>query len=292
MGSAAAHRPIVLGIDAPAPAPMTVAWAADEAARWDRPLRLVRAVSPPPYGFTGADWVGSLKEQHREGGVAVDRAALLARERHPGLEVTGETVEGVTDQVLCEESRRADLVVVGSRRLSHAEEWLSASSVTVPLSAQAHCPLVVVGAPEHSTQQPPYVVVGVDGSRSSAAAVDFAFDLAARRGAELRAVWVWRPPLILPTDRATAVQTLRRQLSEATAGHGDAQPDVRLTHDLLVGHPVEQLAAASAHALAVVVGRRGHGGFTGMRLGSVPHGLLHHARCPVVTVPPPADHPR
>ncbi|MEV7182303.1 universal stress protein [Kitasatospora sp. NPDC093679] len=282
----------MLGIDAPAPTPTAVAWAADEADRWGRPLRLVHAVSPAPYGFTGAEWVGSLKEQHREGGVVLDKAALLARERHPGLEITAETVEGVTDQVLCEESRRAELVVVGSRRLSRAEEWLSASSVTVPLSAQAHCPVVVVGAPEHSTQQPPYVVVGVDGSRSCAAAVDFAFGLAARRGAELRAVWVWHRPLVLPTDRDTAVQTLRRQLSEATAGHGGTQPDVRVTHDVLVGHPVEQLAAASAHALAVVVGRRGHGGFTGMRLGSVPHGLLHHAHCPVVTVPPPVDHHR
>ncbi|MGW4229466.1 universal stress protein [Streptomyces sp. NPDC004980] len=38
-------------------------------------------------------------------------------------------------------------------------------------------------------------------------------------------------------------------------------------------------------ALAVVVGRRGHGGYTGMRLGSVAHGLLHRAECPVITVP-------
>ncbi|GAA1072637.1 MULTISPECIES: universal stress protein [Kitasatospora] len=292
MGSAAAHRPIVLGVDGPSPSPTAVAWAADEADRWGRPLRLVHAVSPAPYGFTGAEWVGSLKEQHREGGVVLDKAAVLARERHPALEITTATVEGVTDQVLCEESRRADLVVVGSRRLSRAEEWLSASSVTVPLSAQAHCPVVVVGAPEHSTEQPPYVVVGVDGSRSSAAAVDFAFGLAARRGAELRAVWAWHRPLILPIDERTAVLTLRRQLSETAAGRGESYPDVRLTHEVLVGHPVEQLAAASAHALAVVVGRRGHGGFTGMRLGSVPHGLLHHAHCPVVTVPPPADHRR
>ncbi|MEV6210184.1 universal stress protein [Kitasatospora sp. NPDC051914] len=290
MQSAAARRPIVLGVDAPAPAPTAVAWAADEAHRRARPLRLVHAVSPPPYGFTSAEWVGSLKEEHRRGGTVLDRTALLARQRHPSLEVTTDIVEGVTDQVLCEESRHAELVVVGSRRLSRAEEWLSASSVTVPLSAQAHCPVVVVGAPEHSTQEPPFVVVGVDGSRSSAAAVDFAFDLAARRGAELQAVWAWQPPSVLPADERTAVQTLRRQLSEATSGQVGTHPDVRVTHEVLVGHPVEQLAAASAHALAVVVGRRGHGGFTGMRLGSVPHGLLHHARCPVVIVPTSADH--
>ncbi|MFF1570379.1 universal stress protein [Streptomyces sp. NPDC058293] len=58
-----------------------------------------------------------------------------------------------------------------------------------------------------------------------------------------------------------------------------------LTHEVPVGHPVEELARAAEHALAVVVGRRGNGGYLGMRLGSVVHGLLHRAQCPVVTVP-------
>ncbi|MGW2248710.1 universal stress protein [Kitasatospora sp. NPDC001660] len=47
------------------------------------------------------------------------------------------------------------------------------------------------------------------------------------------------------------------------------------------------MGAASEHALAVVVGRHGRGGFTGTRLGSVPHGPLHRAHCPIVTVPSP-----
>ncbi|MDH6127492.1 nucleotide-binding universal stress UspA family protein [Kitasatospora sp. GP82] len=64
-----------------------------------------------------------------------------------------------------------------------------------------------------------------------------------------------------------------------------ACPLLTVSRQVLRGHPVEELATASEHALAVVVGRRGRGGFTGMRLGSVPHGLLHRAHCPVVTVP-------
>jgi nucleotide-binding universal stress UspA family protein len=51
------------------------------------------------------------------------------------------------------------------------------------------------------------------------------------------------------------------------------------------GHPVQVLAKASEHALGLVVGTRGHGGFTGMLLGSVSQGVLHYARCPVITVP-------
>ncbi|MFI5646002.1 universal stress protein [Kitasatospora sp. NPDC051705] len=162
---------------------------------------------------------------------------------------------------------------------------LSAFSVTVPVSAQAHCPVVVVRAPEHITQDPPYVVVGVDGSESSAAAVDVAFDLAARRGPALRAVWVWQSQLIARFDEEGAVRTLWRLLAETTAGRSMSSPDLELTHEVIRGHPVEELAKASEHALAIVVGRRGRGGFAGMRLGSVPHGPLHRAHCPVVTVP-------
>lgn len=58
-----------------------------------------------------------------------------------------------------------------------------------------------------------------------------------------------------------------------------------MTHEVPTGHPVEELAGAAEHALAVVVGRRGRGGYEGMRLGSVVHGLLHRAHCPVITVP-------
>nr|MDT0522823.1 universal stress protein [Streptomyces sp. DSM 41633] len=64
---------------------------------------------------------------------------------------------------------------------------------------------------------------------------------------------------------------------------------VRLSHEVVTGSPVEALADAAEHAVAVVVGRRGQGGYTGMRLGSVVHGLLHRARCPVITVPLEAE---
>ncbi|MEU4498536.1 universal stress protein [Streptomyces sp. NPDC023998] len=64
-------------------------------------------------------------------------------------------------------------------------------------------------------------------------------------------------------------------------------PGCALTHEVVRGHPVEELARDSEHALAVVVGRRGRGGYTGIQLGPVVHGLLHRALCPVITVPTP-----
>ncbi|MFF3459555.1 universal stress protein [Streptomyces sp. NPDC002730] len=87
------------------------------------------------------------------------------------------------------------------------------------------------------------------------------------------------------TGEAEAMRERRRLLSETTAGWSEKYPDVALTHEVVRGHPVEELARASAHALAVVVGCRGR--YTGMRLGSVVHGLLHRALCPVITVPTP-----
>ncbi len=81
------------------------------------------------------------------------------------------------------------------------------------------------------------------------------------------------------------MQECRRLLSQAVAGRGAAHPGVDVHHEVVKGHPVQELTTASAHALGLVVGTRGLGGFRGMLLGSVSQGCLHHARCPVFVVP-------
>ncbi|WP_354637878.1 universal stress protein [Kitasatospora camelliae] len=289
MGSASERRPIVLGIDAVDATPMAVAWAADEAARRGLPLRLVHAVPPASREIRGYEESRYQEALRRTADEALDKASLTARERHPDLHVVTALADGRPGQVLSRESHHAELVVLGSRGMSRLEELLSAYSVTVPVTAQAHCPVAVVRAPEHTTENPPYLVVGVDGSPSAAAAVDFAFDQAALRGAELRAVWAWQSTLIAHLDEEGAIATLRRLLAETTAGRSATHPDVTVSHEVVRGHPVEVLSEAGRHALAVVVGRRGRGGWTGMRLGSVPHGLLHRAPCPVIVAPSVED---
>ncbi|PWK65200.1 nucleotide-binding universal stress UspA family protein [Streptomyces sp. CG 926] len=274
---------IVLGIDPDRDWHVALAWAADEAHRRRLPLRLLLAV-PPQHDTQHLDDTPRQLALRRAGAERLGMAQDWVRERHPEVGVSTDLLGGFPAHVLGTASRHARMVVLGSRHLSRTAEFLSAGSTVVPVTAQAHCPVVVVADAEHITQQPPYIVVGIDGSPSSTAALAFAFDEADLRGASLRVVSVWQPPLLLLHDEDVALQEQRALLAEATAGLAGKYPDVTLTHEIPMGHPVEELAQAAEHALAVVVGRRGRGGYTGMRLGSVVHGLLHRAHCPVITV--------
>ncbi|MFE9846164.1 universal stress protein [Streptomyces goshikiensis] len=275
---------IVVGIDPVRAWHLPLAWAADEAQRRRLHLHLVLAV-PPRHDTHHVDDTPGQSALRRAGADRLEQACDWARDRHPEVEVTGDLLGGFPAPVLVSAATEARLVVLGSRHLSRTAEFFSAGSITVPVSAQARCPVVVVGEAEHISQQPPYVVVGIDGSASATAALAFAFDDADLRGAALRVVCVWQRPVFMLDDEEVALRAQRILLSEATAGLSDKHPDVHVTHEVLTGHPVEELARAAEHALAVVVGRRGRGGYTGMRLGSVVHGLLHRAHCPVITVP-------
>ncbi|MFI5640032.1 universal stress protein [Streptomyces goshikiensis] len=275
---------IVVGIDPVRAWHLPLAWAADEAQRRRLHLRLVLAV-PPQHDTHHVDDTPGQSSLRRAGADRLEQACAWARDRHPEVGVTGDLLGGFPAPVLGGAATEARLIVLGSRHLSRTAEFFSAGSITVPVSAQAPCPVVVVGEAEHISQQPPYVVVGIDGSASATAALAFAFDDADLRGAALRVVCVWQRPVFMLDDEEVALRAQRVLLSEATAGLSDKHPDVHVTHEVLTGHPVEELARAAEHALAVVVGRRGRGGYTGMRLGSVVHGLLHRAHCPVITVP-------
>ncbi|MGQ4486064.1 universal stress protein [Streptomyces sp. SAS_281] len=284
MSSTTEHREIAVGIDPSRNWRLTVAWAADEAHRRHLGLRLVVAV-PPQHDTHHVDDTPRHMARIMESKDAVSAAAGWARERRPDAEIATSVIDGFPAQVMARLSQNAAMIVLGSRHLSRTEEYLSAGALVLPVTAQAHCPVAVVGESEHSTQERPYLVVGVDGSEPSLSALAFAFEEAALRQAELRAIAVWQPPVFSLRSSDTMFESERRQLSEITAGWTVEYPDLRLSHEVRVGSPVETLAEAGEHALGLVVGRRGRGGYTGMRVGSVVHGLLHRAHCPIITVP-------
>ncbi|RLU83654.1 universal stress protein UspA [Streptomyces griseocarneus] len=285
------HRAIVVGVDPDPSQRMAVAWAADEAARRRVPLYLVHAEGVPTGGYRKSEvrpsWEEWNQALHEAGEHVLREAVAFAEERQPGVEISGLLAEGAPAWVLRDHSHDATAVVVGFQHLGRVKEVFSPASVALPLMAHARCPVVVVPEPEHIALRP-HFVVGVDGSAHSAAAVDAAFQEAALHGAALRAVLVLEQGGPYgPLDTRATVQECRRLLAETVAGRAATYPEVELGQDVVVGHPVEELAKASAQALGLVVGTRGRGGFTGMLLGSVSQGVLHHAHCPVIAVPSP-----
>lgn len=131
------------------------------------------------------------------------------------------------------------------------------------------------------------IVVGVDGSDSSIAALRYGARLADAFDAPLEAVTTWiypafaDPTLIAqwPLDRSAS-----DMLDDAVArAFGETVPQ-GLTRTVLVGPAARRLIELSRSAGMLVVGSRGRGGFTGLLLGSVSAACAEHAACPVVVV--------
>ena len=137
------------------------------------------------------------------------------------------------------------------------------------------------------------VVAGVDGSALSAAALDFALEEAAIRGADLNAVFVWtHPPGAAPAGLhpvrytfAEARDEAERMLAEQLAGASATYPDVRVGREVV--HSLDTtrtLMKRSGRTQLMVVGSRGRGGMARLLLGSVSQALINHSSCPVAVV--------
>jgi nucleotide-binding universal stress UspA family protein len=138
------------------------------------------------------------------------------------------------------------------------------------------------------------IVVGVDGSPASRAALEWAVAEARLRHATLEVVHAWEFPAFVLTTYGGATlpvvapedleRAARELVARTVAGMAGADPVLRLETTVVRGHPANTLVEAAKGADLLVVGSRGHGGFTGMLLGSVSNHVAHHATCPVVIV--------
>jgi nucleotide-binding universal stress UspA family protein len=212
--------------------------------------------------------------------------------------ITTELVAGHSVEVLLTRAAYADLLVVGNRGRG-GFKGLLLGSVSQHCAAHSPSPVAVVRRdspmPNHSD-----VVVGVDGSAASRAALEFAVREAAARHAGLviaHAWWVAHPGSasdVLPfmsVDRSSYVaqshDLMQEMLAKATSTTSQRPERVEFV-------PIEDAPAAGLLALAesagsLVVGTRGRGGLAGMLLGSVSQQCLHHARCAVIVVPTPTQ---
>ncbi|MFJ4667375.1 universal stress protein [Kitasatospora purpeofusca] len=144
------------------------------------------------------------------------------------------------------------------------------------------------GAENGSADTGRRIVVGIDGSAPSRAALRWAVGQAALTGATVHAVAAWEPPSLhgwlvpLPDDdfERTAMRTLTAEVDEVV---GRNRP-VPVTESLLLGHPAEVLLELAEGAELLVLGGRGRGTFARTLLGSVSTRCAAHGSCPVVIV--------
>jgi len=137
------------------------------------------------------------------------------------------------------------------------------------------------------------IVVGVDGSKESRQALQWACEEAKAHHQEILAVSAWTPPP-LPVDPAYGsfpwgtpteppremVAMINEAIDEVVADY----PEVPVRRRVVSGNAALELIELSDDADLVVVGAKGHGGFTGMLIGSVSQHVLAHSRCTVAVV--------
>ncbi|WP_067472120.1 universal stress protein [Actinomadura hibisca] len=291
---------ILVGIDESDLSTAALDWAIDEARRRGAGLRVLHAVLPwllrdPAEAGTDPK-IAEIREWMVEcGRQTLDRGLTRVRDRAPDLEATGAMVAGPSSQALVRAAEGALMTVVGTHG-ANALSGMVLGSVAWQVAAHAPGPVVVVrgdGSGPHGE-----IVVGVDGSDGSDAALGFAFQEAALRGARLRAVLAWTFPMptggpagFVPAvyDPEIVAADESRVLTEALAGWREKYPEVTVAPEVVHGTAARVLGGASARADLLVVGSRGRGGFAGLVLGSVSHAMLHRSHCPVAVIRPTGD---
>ncbi|HNI34196.1 MAG TPA: universal stress protein [Microthrixaceae bacterium] len=184
------------------------------------------------------------------------------------------------------ERENADLVVVGPEARGRFAS-LHIGSFAHHLAHYTDRPLAIV--PESGANRGlERIVLGLDGSAGSSDAARWCAAVAATAGAHVVAAYAFKPPIeFLPeSDAHSWFVTSQHELERWVGPLRDAGVafDAQVVKET---HPVQGLVHAvdSVDADLVVVGARGIGGFSGLRVGRVPLQLVHHTHVPVVMVP-------
>jgi nucleotide-binding universal stress UspA family protein len=287
------NRAVVIGYDGSPDAEEALRWGLVFADRHRVPVRIVQAFDPSQHtlrlvGGGGADAAERLYEHAQQ---QMKEVRDRSKDDHPHLQISTVLEPALPDDLLIDQSRTAEAVVIGSRGQSRMSTLL-AGSTALSVAAGAHSTVVAVRRRPHQQAAPHGVVVGTDGSPVAEAAIGFAFQQAAELGAALTVVHAWTDPMTVsmlgstipmydPDDYPRDKHSL---LVESLAAWADKFPEVEMHARVIRGHAINVLAEASADAKLLVVGCHGHSVLRGMVLGSVSQGLLHRASVPVSIV--------
>ncbi|WP_438316821.1 universal stress protein [Streptomyces sp. HUAS TT3] len=292
---------IAVGVDGTPESLAAARWAAAEAVRRGRGLRLVHAWLWQPVPLPMAR---DRDEEARRAEALLHAAADEVAAHHPELGIVTEVVQDAPVPALLREAQRAELLAVGTRGRGPLLGFLL-GSYGQQVVGEAACPVVSVRAadgdrPDGGEERPDggagEVVVGQSGyPEDSHDVLGFAFEAAAVRGAAVRAVRAWDLPSIYAYSPGTMwiseqdgglVQYEQAALRRALEPWRAKYPEVPVVEHVELGSAGQVLlSAAEGSASLLVVGRRTRKGPLGSRIGSAAHAVLHHARCPVAVVP-------
>ena len=273
---------IVVGIDGSDASWQALDWAAVEAERTGRALRIVHAGDLDPDGSEEGDYAHEL---------LTDAVARLA-EDHPKVDEHTEVRSGDAGDLLVELSADADLLVIGQTGSGRVARLLVGSTARHVL-AHAQCPVVVVG--EHVPSPGGAVVVGVSMSEGGLAAMRFACAEARNRATPLIAVRSWSDPVWVLVGVRTPITTYAdwRAIEQAlldrwlACAHAEF-PDVEIRSNLSTNPVYWELEKYAETAALLVLGSRRSDEAHLARLGPIATWAVRIATCPVVVVGHPS----
>ncbi len=286
--------PWIVGVDGSACALAALRWVVANAAGRATAIRLVSAWQTPIYGphsMTGP--IAVPYDVDALEAAAHDDVERLAAETQRLVEVPVEPVivHAGAASALLEASLHGSLLAVGNRGRGGFARLLLGSTSN-QCATHAHVPTVVVpvDAPVGRADR---LLIGVDGSPNSLAALEWALEFATP-GMAIEVTWVWdASPLAVGADQfffpdasETAEERFDHLIDRATERFDGG---VTVVRSFVRGRPRSALAAAAEHADLVVIGARGHGAVGAALLGSVSSWILHHVPRPIVVVPHDGD---
>jgi nucleotide-binding universal stress UspA family protein len=274
---------VLIGTDGSVNGQVALRWAVDLVRATSSELVVAQAWRPP-FSEVPPGTYEELRDDARR--VLEDRLSGIARDADIAHRVL--LLEGDPRALLLAAAAdvQADLVVVGARGSSSHAHPLHLGSVTHHLVHHATLPLATIPAPARPSP-PTRILVGVDGSPGSTRAVAWCSDIARGLAAEVIAVYA-APPVTAPArspDPNGPGRSRDAECEEWTRGLREAGVATRslVVEDQAVVALTE--SGVREQADLIVVGTRGTGGFSGLRLGSTALKVLHRSGLPVVLVP-------
>ncbi|MEU6378781.1 universal stress protein [Streptomyces sp. NPDC046909] len=295
-------RPVIAGVDGSQESLAAAEWAAREAVRRERPLRLAHVRNWHPR----QDGEPPTAAQRHLAQRALRQAEDRIRRTCPNVVVDDVQVDGPATAALLSLSEQADVLVLGSRGLSGFTGFL-VGSVALGVVARCERPVVLVRAEEEAADEhlpgrdggasvrTGYrdVVLALDLNDPCDEVIEFAFEAARTRGARLRAVHAWQPPSPLtlgPGEIGLVEGPYRAEewlgfMTAVLQVWRDKYPGVEVVETVTQSRPQSVLVRAASGASLLVVGRRITDRPAGPRTGPVAHAAIHHVGCPVAVVP-------